>query len=360
MLSELAKAGLLALEDYVVYHVLTCLIPAFLLAGGMVAFISKETMIRYLGHAVRKIYSFTLAAGGSFFLAACSCTVLPVSSGLYYQGCGIGPAFILLWVAPAANILALTYTGAILGAEMAIARIIAVLAMAFIVGVVMVNVFRKDEMERARAGAKAAHASNPGSTEAAMEGQLVSKKDIVLLLLIVASLLGPNYLVIKGPYIKKIFVWAAFMIVTGIYAIKIKSLEEIKLWLKETLWFIRIIFPLMLGGVFAVGVIGKILPPEWIQTWLGGSGILPSFLATVIGSLSYFATMTEAPFVDKLMSLGMGKGPALALLMTGPGLSLPNILAAMRIFGVKKAGVYAITIVILGTLAGWIAGNVIF
>lgn len=122
----------------------------------------------------------------------------------------------------------------------------------------------------------------------------------------------------------------------------------------------RIIFPLLLVGVFIVGIIGKLLPQQWIETWLGGNGLRASFLATMIGSISYFATMTEAPFVDTLMKLGMGKGPALALLLTGPGLSLPNWLAIARVFGGRKAVVYVGTIIVLGTLVGWAAGQLYF
>ena len=146
----------------------------------------------------------------------------------------------------------------------------------------------------------------------------------------------------------------------AIYVWKVISPDRTKDWMRETWWFVKTIFPLLLGGVFLVGVIGRLLPEEWIRNWLGGNGLLASFLATMIGSISYFATMTEAPFVDTLMKLGMGKGPALALLLTGPGLSLPNWLAIARVFGVKKAFVYVPSIVVLGTLMGWVFGNFIF
>jgi len=126
--------------------------------------------------------------------------------------------------------------------------------------------------------------------------------------------------------------------------------------MRETWWFVRLIFPLLLGGVFVVGIIGALLPEAWVMEWLGGSSLRSSFLATLIGAVSYFATMTEAPFVHRLMALGMGAGPALALLLTGPGLSLPNWLAIARVFGVKKALVYVPTLIGLGTLIGWIAG----
>lgn len=358
MLIELLEAGGAALWEYIALHVLTCLIPAFLLAGAMVAFISKEAIVYYLGAATSKLRSFSLAAGGSFFVAACSCTVIPVGSGLYYAGAGIGAAFILLWVAPAANVLALVYTGTVLGTEMLVVRVVAALMMAFIVGMVMTLVFREEEESRL---ATMTAASGGQSVLTGTEPRrVVGRQDVILLGLIVVSLLAPNYLVQGGPYWQKVVVWAvASLLVLG-YALRVKAKEELTHWLTETWWFIRTIFPLLLLGVFIVGVVTKLIPPEWVQNWLGGAGLTASFLATVIGSVSYFATMTEAPFVDSLMKLGMGEGPALTLLLTGPGLSLPNWLAIARIFGPKKALVYVVTIVFLGTLAGWLAGNFVF
>ena len=346
MIVDVLFAGLYALKDYIALHVLTCLIPAFLLAGGIVTFVRRETIVGYLGAAARKLTSFGTAAGGSFFVAACSCTVIPVSSGIYRGGAGIGAAFILLWVAPAANILALVYTGQILGVEMVIARLISALVMCFAVGYVMAYVFYKEEKNRV-------------STIRMSRGPLMSKKGVILLLLLVAWLLAPNYLVIHGPYWQKVVVWAIGLVVVAAYAWKAIEIDRIKAWMRETWWFVRVIFPLLLAGVFIVGIIGVLLPQEWIQTWLGGAGLRQSFLATLIGAVTYFATMTEAPFVDTLMSLGMGKGPALALLLTGPGISLPNWLAIARVFGVKKALVYVPTVIVLGTLVGWVAGFIL-
>ena len=343
MAEQLLLAGLNALKEYLALHVITCLIPAFLLAGAIVSFVSRETIIRYLGSAASKIKSFAIAGGGSFFISVCSCTVIPVANGIYRGGAGIGPAFILLWVAPAANILALVYTGSILGSQMVIARVVAALSMSFIVGTVMLFAFRKEEQERAL-------------TLQATGGRIMTKKDIILLLLLVATLLAPNYAVRGGSYLDKVYVWAGATAIAALYAWRVKSWEEIKGWLKESWWFVRTIFPLLLAGVFIVGVIGAVLPQEWIETWLGGAGLRQSFLAAMIGAVTYFATMTEAPFVDTLMGLGMGKGPALALLLTGPGISLPNWLAMGRVFGFKKALVYVPTIIILGTCVGWVAG----
>jgi uncharacterized protein len=349
MLMELIIAGLLALQDYVATHVLTCLVPAFMLAGAMVAFINQEAILSHLGEKANKVKSFSLAGIASFFVAACSCTVIPVSAGLYFSGAAIGVAFIVLWVAPSANILSLVYTGNILGGEIVVARVVASLAMAFVVGWVMTLAFRNEVREEIVV-------SGTGVGE---KGEIVSRRHVILLLLIVISLLAPNYIGQTGPYWQKVIIWGIATIVLFGYALKMFSKDEIKSWLRETWWFVRIILPLLLAGVFAVGVIGKLLPEDWIRSWLGGNGVTASFLATMIGAISYFATMTEAPFVDTLMKLGMGKGPALALLLTGPGLSLPNWIAIARVFGLKKSIVYVITIVILGTFVGWFFGNFI-
>jgi hypothetical protein len=344
---ELLFAGLRSLQDYVATHVLTCLVPAFLLAGALVAFVDREAVLDHLGAHANKTQSFSVASGASFLLAACSCTVIPVASGLYFAGAGIGVAFIVLWVAPAANILALLYTGSILGAQMVILRVAAALLMAFVVGWVMTLAFERRP---------AADAPAPTATTR----RIMGRRELGLLGLILLSLLVPNYLGAGVSYGQKVGVWALLTALVAGYALALFRREALLGWLRETWWFVRIILPLLLAGVFLVGVIGTLLPEPWIRDWLGGNSLRASFLATVIGSVSYFATMTEAPFVDTLLKLGMGKGPALALLLTGPGLSLPNWLAIARVFGPAKALVYVPTLMVLGTLVGWVSGNLFF
>lgn len=344
---DLIMAGVLALKEYVATHVITCLIPAFLLAGAMVTFISQEAIVDYLGERAEKMKAFPMAGISSFFLAACSCTVIPVASGLYYSGAMIGVAFIILWIAPASNILALPYTGNILGEKMVISRIIAALLMAFIVGIVMSSFFKEEREFKGKQGKNE-------------RKRIIATRDLILLVLILTTLLLPNYLVRSGPYLQKILIWGILSLLMIIYALRVIPREKLADWMRESWWFIKTIFPLLLIGVFLVGIIGEILPEEWIKHWLGGNGLSASFLATLIGGVSYFATMTEAPFVDTLMKLGMGEGPALTLLLTGPGLSLPNWLAIARVFGIKKVLIYVPTIVILGTLIGWFFGNFIF
>lgn len=351
MFQELMIAGWAAVQDYVGSHVLTCLVPAFFLAGAMVTFIDRNLIVSHLGARASKPKSFSLAAGGSFLVAACSCTVIPVASGLYFAGAGIGPAFILLWTAPSSNILSLIYTGNILGPGMVGARIVAALTMATLVGLVMQTVFEGKESET--------EATQAASTIEG-KGQIISRQELVLLFLLLCSLLLPNYLVINKPYIYKVIVFGVSALAVAGYAWKVLEPEKITIWLRETWWFVKTIFPLLIGGVFLVGIIGRLLPQTWIQQWLGGNGLLASFLGTMIGSVSYFATLTEAPFVDTLMKMGMGKGPALALLLTGPGISLPNWIVVGRVFGWKMAVVYVPTIIFSGTVMGWFFGNFIF
>jgi uncharacterized membrane protein YraQ (UPF0718 family) len=230
---------------------------------------------------------------------------------------------------------------------MAWVRVITAVVMAAVVGTVMTVAFREEEATRM------AGQDNNG------KAAIIARQDLILLGLLVVSLLAPNYLVQEGPYSRKVYVW--FVATAGVvaYATWTKTREEIRHWLEETWWFVRIIFPLLLLGVFIVGIIGAVLPQSWVQGYMGGNGIPAAFFATLLGSISYFATMTEAPFVHTLMGLGMGKGPALALLLTGPGLSLPNWLAIGRVFGAKKAIVYVSTIIVLGTVCGWFAGTFI-
>lgn len=350
MWADLLMAGVAALQDYVAVHVLTCLVPAFLLAGAIVSMVNREALVRYLGETANRLRSFSFASVSSFFLAACSCTVIPVGSGLYYGGAAVGVAFIVLWVAPAANVLALVYTGNVLGTEMVLARVVAAILMAFVVGGVMTAVFgRERRNEPIAASAKPQSENTPV--------RVIGGRPVVLIVLILLSLLLPNYLITSGPYVQKIVVWALATAAVAAFAWLALPAQQIRDWLRESWWFVKMIFPLLLAGVFVVGIIGHVLPESWIRSYLGGNSLRASFLATLLGSLTYFATMTEAPFVDTLMNMGMGKGPALALLLTGPGLSLPNWLAIARVFGWKKALVYVPTLVVLGTLVGWVFGN---
>lgn len=346
-LQQLLFAGLLAVEDYVALHVLTCLVPAFLIAGALMSMLNKAVLVNYLGVATSKLKSFPLAVASSFFLAVCSCTVIPIASGIYKRTGATAPAMIILWVAPATNILAVTYTGAILGLGIAVARIIAAISTAFLVGIALFYVFDR-KIEKTEISLSS---YNPG--------KLVERRAAILFVLLVVTLLLPNYLGVGKPYIFKVEVFTVLILLTAFYALRSFTGEEMKFWMLETWFFVRQIIPLLLAGVFAVGLIGEILKStDLVEVYLGGEGVRQTFLATVIGAVSYFATMTEAPFVDMLMKLGMGKGPALALLLSGPGLSLPNMLAIGKLFGARRAMLYIATVVLLSCTCGVIYGVV--
>lgn len=267
MIESLTIAGLLAIKDYVATHVLTCLLPAFLLAGAMVAFVNQEAILDILGEKANKLKSFSMASVASFFVAACSCTVIPVAAGLYFSGAAVGVAFIILWVSPSANILSLIYTGNILGGEIVLARVFASLFMAFIVGAVMTFFFGKEKRDITNT-----------HTEENEHQAIIDRKHLILLVLILLSLLLPNYLVQTGAYIYKVLVWGIATLIIAAYAIKALTREETLRCLRETWWFIKLIFPLLLIGVFLVGVLGKLLPEEWIRSWLGGNGVAVHFL----------------------------------------------------------------------------------
>ncbi|MEJ5292368.1 MAG: permease [Candidatus Methanosuratincola sp.] len=347
----LLAAGLQSLSDYVAQHTVTCLVPAFFIAGAMNYFISKDVVIRYLGYSARRLTSFPLATFSSIGLAVCSCTVIPIASGLYRRGSSIGPAFIFLWTAPALNILTITYSGAILGIEMTLVRILAAVSSSFIIGLVMVTVFRKEERER----------SDRMRPQAAMTKAEVlhSKNSLILILMLVATLLLPNYLGAGRAFVEKLLIFLPLFAASMTFAYLKFSGDEIRQWFQETWWFVKKILPLLLLGVFIVGVVGALIPPEYVQQYLGGNGLLQTFFANFIGAIMYFSSMTESPFVKVMMDLGMGKAPALALLLTGPGMSLPSMLAIMRVFTFRKASVYILTTIVVSTTFAFILGNLL-
>jgi uncharacterized membrane protein YraQ (UPF0718 family) len=343
---KLINAGISALAEYVALHVLTCLVPAFLIAGAIMAMVNKEVLLSYLGTSASKLKSFPVAIFSSFLLAVCSCTVIPIASGIYHKTRATSTAMIILWTAPAANILALVYTGAILGVEMALARLLTAILTSFVIGITLFVIFDKKIASEERVS---------------FSGKILEKRAVYLLLLLIISLLIPNYLGVGRSYEFKVAIFAPLIALALAYAFRAFEKEELKLWFMETWFFVKQIIPLLLIGVFVVGVVGELLKEtELVSTYLGGEGLQQSFLASIIGALSYFATLTEAPFVKMLMELGMGKGAAIALLLAGPGISLPNMLAIAKLFGVRRAAVYVSLIVLLAALAGWFLGVIVW
>ena len=429
------------LAAYLAAHVLLCLLPAFYIAGAMTALIPKETVTRYLGRNTPKFISYPAAAAAGFLLAVCSCTVIPLFAGIYKKGAGLGPAITFLFVAPAVNILALSYTGAVIGMDLAIARLVLSIAFGIGVGLIMALTFRKSDAKRDKA------------TDAMFAGQAsMSRAAVIFLLVLVAlliigtfqiDLLQRTYLTADVPLagvdqfqnwlfelvpfdpsrgeegvtaqgavligmlvliglaswkgIENIFegfnawTWISTALVgvtlliaalgvaphpggvtlqlTGkffgvLLALLILgwllttqlSKDETRDFLWESWRFVKQIFPLLIVGVFAVGMVREVIRPEWIQALAGSNTFFGNFIGVVFGVFMYFPTLVEVPIAQMFLRLGMHRGPLLAYLISDPELSLQSILITASIIGRLKAWVYVAWVSLFSTLAGLLYG----
>lgn len=345
LLNAVLLSGWQALIDYVWHHTLTCLVPAFFIAGGIAAFVSKDSVMKYFGPHANKFLSYSVASISGTILAVCSCTVLPLFAGIYRRGAGLGPAIAFLFSGPAINILAISYTWRLLGYDIGLARVLFAVGFAWIVGLLMALIYHREEAEKKSAFAPV-YATN-GAGESSDFKRLVFLIVLVLVLLTATSHLG--------FWVKWSLVAAeiAFIIYSSLYWF---DREEVRYWLEETWTLIKQIVPVLLIGVFVAGAIKVLLPPEWVTRFVGSNNFTGNFIASISGALMYFSTLTEVPIVRSLLDLGMNKGPALALLLAGPALSLPSMFALSRIMGVKKTLVYVTIVVLLATLSGMIFG----
>jgi len=353
----------LMLQDYAQKHVLFCLVPAFFIAGAMAVFISQAAVLRYFGPQANRILSYGIASISGTILAVCSCTVLPLFAGLYKRGAGIGPATAFLYSGPAINVLAIILTARVLGFEIGLARAIGAVVFSVIVGLLMHLFFLKDEQQRA-AEAEANFAAAEAETlrplwqTAAFIGTLV-------LILIFASWAKPAQEEGLWAAVYRIH-WLIVLPLVGLLLLivwKWLSAEERKEWIEATWSFAAQILPLLFIGVLAAGFLlgmpgqdNGIIPNAWIARLVGGNSVGANFFAALVGALMYFATLTEVPILQGLLGSGMGKGPALALLLAGPALSLPNMLVIRSIMGTKKTFVFVVIIVVLATITGMIFG----
>lgn len=335
-------SGVQALFEYLSAHVLVCLVPAFFIAGAISSMVKKEVILKYFGPSANKALSYAVASVAGTVLAVCSCTILPIFSGIYTMGAGIGPATTFLYSGPAINLLAIIYSGRLLGIELGIARAVGAISFAIVIGLIMSVVFEKKRKEKVE-------------VSLATDSEKAQKSASVTLLFF-ANLVA---ILVLGAWGK----WWIVAILLAILLVLLKlwfSKEEVLSWLRATWQFTLLILPWLLLGVFAAGIIKVILPPEVIQAWVGGNSFMSNLIASVSGALMYFATLTEVPILKAFLDLGMGKGPALALLLAGPALSLPNMLVIRSIMGIKKALVYIGLVVIMSTFIGMIFGNFVF
>jgi len=339
VLMQLLQGGWNALLEYLSAHVLTCLIPAFFIAGAIAVFISQTSVLKYFGTQAKKLLSYSVASVSGAILAVCSCTVLPLFGGIYKRGAGIGPAIAFLYSGPAINVLAIVYTARILGFDLGLARAIGAVAFAAGIGLIMATIYRKEESSKDSA---AFDALMPDPESKKWWQQITFFAVLVGILVSAAS---KNWIVTSVLLVALAFIlWRWF------------TKSEMGIWMKETLRFVRLIVPWLLGGVFIAGIITTFIPQDAVANWVGGNSLFANFIASFLGALMYFATLTEVPIVSAFMDLGMGKGPTLALLLAGPALSLPNMLVIRSIMGTKKTLTYIALVVIFATITGYIFG----
>lgn len=389
-------------------HVLLCLIPAFFIAGAIGVFISQASVMKYLGARANKILAYGVASVSGTVLAVCSCTVLPLFAGIYRMGAGIGPASAFLYAGPAINVLAIVLTGRILGIEMGLARAIGAIVFSIIIGLSMHFIYRKEETEKA-----AAQMAMPQEQTSRPLWKTAAYFFVMIAILVFANWGKPmqNSGIWHTIYSQKWIITSIFSLIFGVILIGwfkmawwkviaaavpaaavaliapqsipheflpvtafaagsiglsvVTSTDngEIGDWFSSSWVFAKQILPLLLFGVlvagFLLGRVGNegIIPSEWVSAAVGGNSLRANFFASIAGAFMYFATLTEVPILQGLVGSGMGKGPALALLLAGPALSLPSMLVLNGVMGLKKTATFIVLVVIMATVSGLLYGT---
>ncbi|MGJ8454451.1 permease [Pseudothermotoga sp. U03pept] len=341
MVDQSILNGFYLLQEYAREHVLLCLVPAFFIAGTITVMLKKEAVLKLLGPTAKKIVSYPVAAVSGGILAVCSCTILPIFGGIYKKGAGIGPATTFLFAGPAINVAAIFLTARVLGWELGLARLIATITAAIVVGVVMELLYGQRERSRDSLVAQT-------ETKDGFKGAIFFAIQLLFLIVSGLRLAQP----VKNLSLGVIGLSVAGMAVFGF------SKDETKVWLMETWDFAKKILPYLFVGVFLAGVITKALPQNAVVALLGKNNLISTLIGSVFGSLMYFATLTEVPIVQALINLGMAKGPTLALLMAGNTLSLPSMIVITKLLGKKKAFTYFSLVVIFSTIFGMIYGAI--
>jgi len=388
---------------YAQEHVILCLIPAFFIAGAMAVFVSQSSVMKYLGAKANKILSYGVASVSGSILAVCSCTVLPLFAGIYRMGAGLGPATAFLYSGPAINVLAIILTARVLGLELGIARAVGAVLFSIIIGLLMHFIFRHDNMEKDKtemvmpdeepsrplwqnglyfaalvAILVFANWGRPDEISgfwfmiyslkwvitgvvSAMLGLMLIfwinikwwKVTIAGLVTLVLALLLPQ---------EPLFAFSAGLL--GLSIITVTSKGEAGEWFEQSWGFTKQIMPLLLYGILIAGLfLGRpdhegLIPSSWVAGAVGGNSVMANLLASVAGAFMYFATLTEIPILQGLIGSGMGKGPALALLLAGPALSLPNMLVIRSVIGTKKTVVFVLLVIIMATISGMFYGAI--
>jgi len=396
------------LQWYARNHTLACVVPALFIAGGIITFLSQDAVMRYLGPKSNKFRAYTVASVAGVVLAVCSCSVLPMFAGIYQLGAGLGPASAFLYSGPAINILAIFLTARVLGLDIGLWRALGAIGFAFIVGLGMAWLFRREE--RAKVEAAVLAPDPPASKRRGWQSGLLLASMVGFL--VFSDWFNPGDAIVKridgsevrgvvlqemhdevmiqvqestggvragerltlpktqiaGIVEAKSWVMDVFHIrwwLAGLCGLAVAAMtwrwverEEFRLWMHNTWDFAKLLIPLLFGGVFVVGFISALLPDRQIAALVGDNGLRSNFIASIVGALFYFATLTEVPIVQALTEHGMARGPALALLLAGPALSLPNMLVLVRVMGARKTLAFSAIIVVAATCAGMIFGAV--
>ena len=388
---------------YAQEHVLLCLVPAFFIAGVIAVFVSQGAVIKYFGAKAKKWKAYLIASLSGTILAVCSCTILPLFSSIHKRGAGLGPAITFLYSGPAINILAIILTARILGFELGVARIIGAVIFSVIIGIIMSLIYRKEEKLRTEKmdfpdvkGERPlwqisyhffvlvlilvfANWGKPDTLEGFMfwlwsyKWQITAFFGLMFIYSLIKILkMKPLYVILVAiPVITTAFIFPAqplipFVIaVIGLTILTMITPGEPQDWLRESWGFTKQIMPLLATGVLIAGLLlgtvnGEgIIPNEWVSSLVGGNSVFSNFFASIFGAFMYFATLTEIPIIQGLLNNGMGQGPALALLLAGPALSLPNMLVIRSVIGTQKTIVYVILVSIMATISGFIYGTIV-
>jgi uncharacterized membrane protein YraQ (UPF0718 family) len=386
---------------YAQEHVILCLLPAFLIAGAIAVFVRQAAVIKYLGARANKVLAYSVASVAGAILAVCSCTILPLFAGIYKRGAGLGPASTFLYSGPAINVLAIILTARVLGLELGVARAVGAIVFSIIIGLLMHVFFREEEVagddenelmedEDARplwqdtiyfasmVGILIFANMGEPAESTGLWASIYSAKWLITALFAVAfALMVVGYLGLQWwrvvlaalPAIilalifpdKPVISFAAGII--GLSVITSANKGEAGDWFRSSWDFAKQILPLLLIGVLIAGaLLGRpgeegLIPSTWVSQAVGGNSLYANLFASVVGAFMYFATLTEVPILQGLLGSGMGKGPALALLLAGPALSLPNMLVIRSVLGTKKTTVFILLVVVMATITGLIYGT---
>jgi hypothetical protein len=394
--------ALLLTQWYAREHVLLCLLPAFYIAGAIAVFISQAAVMKYLGPAANRVAAYSVASVAGSVLAVCSCTVLPLFAGIYKRGAGLGPAAAFLYSGPAINVLAIILTARVLGWQLGLARAIGAVVFAIAIGLLMHLLFQREEEEKAaaaaalppdedgqplwRTGALFAvmiallvfatwSSAESGGVFAAIYGikwYLAAAMAAVLAVLLAMwyGISGGKLAATGGAVLLLALLiprQPELAFTAGVLGLAIVLATEPgdgREWLEQSWALAKQIMPLLFAGVLVAGfMLGTpggegLIPPQWISGMLGGNSLGANLFASVAGALMYFATLTEIPILEGLLGSGMGEGPALALLLAGPALSLPNMLVIASVLGWKKTLAFVALVIVMATLSGVVYGTI--